>query len=76
MDNIKETIKEIKSSELNAALNSLAEINGILSIYARNNDDIFLEENCSSYFKNIDILKNAVIRIGMCIFLLNEEEKK
>lgn len=76
MDNIKETIEEIKSSELNAALNSLAEINGILNIYARNNDDIFLAESCSSYFKNIDILKNAVIRIGMCIFLLNEGEKK
>ncbi len=76
MDNIKETIKDIKSSELNAALVSLAEINGILSIYAHNNDDIFLEESCSSYFKNIDILKNAIIRIGMCNFLLNEEEKK
>ena len=72
---ILEKINSIRKGELETAIDSAKTVLYILEKYQESNfDDNVLQNYASFYFKNVAILQNAMIRFGMCDYLLGAEK--
>jgi len=69
-----EKINDIRKGELETAIDSAKIVLYMLEQYQESNfDDSVLREYASFYFKNVAILQNAMIRFGMCDYLLGSD---
>ena len=72
---ILEKINNIRKGELETAIDSAKIVSSILKEYQESNfDGNVLQNYASFYFKNVSILQNAMIRFGMCDYLLEAEK--
>lgn len=70
-----EKINSIRKGELVTAIDSAKTVLHMLEKYQESNfDDSVLREYASFYFKCVAILQNAMIRFGMCDYLLGVEK--
>lgn len=72
-DDIAKKLHEIKEGEVLVAIEAAKDNLSILNEYYQSNYNNEILKNYSSfYFKNVAILQNAMIRFGMCDYLLEE----
>lgn len=72
-DDIAKKLHEIKEGEVLVAIEAAKDNLSILNKYYQSDYNSEILKNYSSfYFKNVAILQNAMIRFGMCDYLLEE----
>ena len=72
-DNLLEKIHDIRKGELNVAMEAAKDALAILKEYYESHYDIeLLKKYAPFYFKDVAILQNAMVRFGMCDYLLEE----